>query len=215
MTRSTGGEAPCSSFSQFKASVDEHQHPTSAQRAHRRYSYPLKDNSVPAWAVPTIASFGPLGVFLAFFLLNRSSKLELHHSIVGVLACVTATGILTNLIKVRQLSFDVAFFEGHCLLIRNLNTWFGTIVALDQLNPHLICPCDDARLMHVHKNPQVMVGRPRPDFFARCWPDGAKMAFSPIGVPMCTDASINPNEGVKSFPRWGARECMNFILPAS
>lgn len=35
---------------------------------------------------------------------------------------------------------------------------------------------------------------------SRCWPNGAKPVFSPEGHPICSDAAVNPEEGIKSFP---------------
>ena len=36
-----------------------------------RYSYPLKANTVPSWAVPVISLLGPGGAFLVFYILYR------------------------------------------------------------------------------------------------------------------------------------------------
>lgn len=47
---------------------------------------------------------------------------------------------------------------------------------------------------------KVQVGRPRPHFVNRCWPQGLKPVFSPDGVPLCADSAIDPAEGIKSFP---------------
>lgn len=44
------------------------------------------------------------------------------------------------------------------------------------------------------------VGRPRPNFVARCWPDGAPVAFDADGVPACAPGAVGPLEGRKSFP---------------
>ena len=45
----------------------------------------------------------------------------------------------------------------------------------------------------------VQVGRPRPNFVARCWPDGNKK-FLDSGLPDCAANAVDPNEGRKSFP---------------
>lgn len=78
--------------------------------------YPLKDNTVPLWAVPVYAVLFPMAVFLAFYF-NRRDVYDFHHAILGLLFSVLITGVITDAIK-------------------------------------------DA------------VGRPRPDFFWRCFPDG-------------------------------------------
>jgi len=44
------------------------------------------------------------------------------------------------------------------------------------------------------------VGRPRPNFAARCWPNGQPMKFGGEGVPVCAADAIDPGEGRKSFP---------------
>lgn len=44
------------------------------------------------------------------------------------------------------------------------------------------------------------VGRPRPDFLARCWPGGASPAWDAQGRPVCAREAIDVDEGLKSFP---------------
>lgn len=44
------------------------------------------------------------------------------------------------------------------------------------------------------------VGRPRPDFLARCWPGGAAPAWDAQGRPVCAREAIDVEEGLKSFP---------------
>uniref|UniRef100_A0A5B6YHS8 Putative Lipid phosphate phosphatase 2 isoform 1 n=1 Tax=Davidia involucrata TaxID=16924 RepID=A0A5B6YHS8_DAVIN len=97
--------------------------------------YPLKDNTVPIWAVPVIAILLPLAVIIVYYFIKRDIY-DLHHAILGLLYSVLLTGVITDAIK-------------------------------------------DA------------VGRPRPDFFWRCFPDG-KGVFDPVTSVI--------KEGHKSFP---------------
>ena len=52
-------------------------------------------------------------------------------------------------------------------------------------------------LEYVH---HLQVGRPRPNFAQRCWPGGQTPTYNPLGVPICSDNSVDPAEGRKSFP---------------
>ncbi|KAM1326693.1 hypothetical protein ACFX14_011208 [Malus domestica] len=106
--------------------------------------YPLKDNTVPFWAVPIIAVLLPLAVILVYYFI-RKDVYDLHHAILGLLFSVFITAVLTDAIK-----------DG--------------------------------------------VGRPRPDFFWRCFPDG-KGVFDPTTKDViCTGIKSVIKEGHKSFP---------------
>ncbi|KAA8547774.1 hypothetical protein F0562_004203 [Nyssa sinensis] len=96
--------------------------------------YPLKDNTIPMWAVPIYAVLLPIATFLLFYF-RRRDVYDLHHAILGV---------ITNAIK-------------------------------------------DA------------VGRPRPDFFWRCFPDG-KDVYDQLGNVACHGDKSIIKEGHKSFP---------------
>ncbi|GAB4823961.1 hypothetical protein N2152v2_011007 [Parachlorella kessleri] len=65
-----------------------------------KYSYPLRKDQVPPWAVPVIAFFGPACIILGFYLSGRLSRMETHHAILMAAACVSTNGVITNLIKV-------------------------------------------------------------------------------------------------------------------
>ena len=111
-----------------------------------RYSYPLRGDTVPAWAVPLISLFSPVAVILLHAACWRqSSRLEAHSAILAALSCVITTALVTNLIKLG-------------------------------------------------------VGRPRPDFVARCWPDGNLRFDAQSGLPACAKGGADPAEGRKSFP---------------
>ncbi|CBI26967.3 unnamed protein product, partial [Vitis vinifera] len=105
--------------------------------------YPLKDNTVPVWAVPIYAVLLPIVIFILFYL-RRRDVYDLHHSILGLLFSVLITAVITDAIK-------------------------------------------DA------------VGRPRPDFFWRCFPDG-KDVYDQWGDVICHGKDSIIREGHKSFP---------------
>lgn len=106
--------------------------------------YPLKDNTVPLWAVPIVAIILPFTVILVFYFIRRDVY-DLHHALLGLLFSVLITGVLTDAIK-------------------------------------------DA------------VGRPRPDFFWRCFPDGKGVFHNVTGNVLCTGSKSVIKEGHKSFP---------------
>ncbi|PSR87764.1 Lipid phosphate phosphatase [Actinidia chinensis var. chinensis] len=105
--------------------------------------YPMKDNTVPVWAVPMYAVLLPIVVFLAFYF-RRRCVYDLHHAILGLLFAVLITGVLTESIK-------------------------------------------------------NAVGRPRPDFFWRCFPDGIDN-YDKWGNVVCHGEDSIIKEGHKSFP---------------
>ncbi|KAK6921694.1 Phosphatidic acid phosphatase type 2/haloperoxidase [Dillenia turbinata] len=105
--------------------------------------YPMKSDTVPAWAVPLYAVLLPIGVFILFYV-RRRDVYDLHHSILGLLFAVLIAGVLTDAIK-------------------------------------------DA------------VGRPRPDFFWRCFPDG-RDDYDALGNVICHGKESVVKEGYKSFP---------------
>ncbi|KAG9449567.1 hypothetical protein H6P81_009532 [Aristolochia fimbriata] len=106
--------------------------------------YPLKDPTVPFWAVPIICLLLPSLVVLGYYYYRRDVY-DIHHAILGLLYSAMITGVITDAIK-------------------------------------------DA------------VGRPRPDFFWRCFPDG-KPVFHPVtGNVICHGLKNVIKEGRKSFP---------------
>lgn len=107
-------------------------------------TYPLKDNTVPAWAVPIIAIILPFTVFLVYYF-YRKDVYDLHHAILGLLYSVLITGVLTDAIK-------------------------------------------------------NAVGRPRPDFFWRCFPDGRAVYDNVTMNVICHGDKSVIKEGHKSFP---------------
>ncbi|KAK4479895.1 hypothetical protein RD792_015439 [Penstemon davidsonii] len=115
--------------------------------------YPMKENTVPVWAVPIYAVLLPIFIFVLYYL-RRKDVYDLHHSILGLLFAVLITGVLTDSIK-------------------------------------------DA------------VGRPRPDFFWRCFPDGQDVwSFAGLGF-----LALYLSGKIKCFDRRGhvAKLCILFL----
>ncbi|GFP79164.1 lipid phosphate phosphatase 1 [Phtheirospermum japonicum] len=90
--------------------------------------YPMKENTVPVWAVPIYAVLLPIAIFV-FFYLRRRDVYDLHHAILGLLFAALITAVLTDSIK-------------------------------------------------------NATGRPRPDFFWRCFPDGVE-DYNHLGDVRC------------------------------
>jgi len=106
--------------------------------------YPMKDNTVPFWAVPIIGIIGPMLIITAIYF-KRRNVYDLHHAILGLLFSVLITAVLTDAIK-----------DG--------------------------------------------VGRPRPDFFWRCFPDGKPDYNNFTTGAICHGKASVIKEGHKSFP---------------
>ncbi|XP_058091412.1 lipid phosphate phosphatase 2-like isoform X2 [Magnolia sinica] len=118
------------------------------------FMYPLKDNTVPFWAVPMIAILLPFAIVIAIYF-RRRDVYDLHHAILGLLFSVLITGVITDAIK-------------------------------------------DA------------VGRPRPDFFWRCFPDGNALYDNITSNVICHGDEKVIKEGHKSFPS-GHTSCLGFL----
>ncbi|XP_031477329.1 lipid phosphate phosphatase 2-like [Nymphaea colorata] len=106
--------------------------------------YPMKDNTVPFWAVPVIGILVPFIIFFVIYLI-RKDVYDFHHGVLGILYSVLITAVITDAIK-------------------------------------------DA------------VGRPRPDFFWRCFPDGKDVYDTVTGGVICHGIKSVIKEGHKSFP---------------
>ncbi|XP_021912203.1 lipid phosphate phosphatase 2-like isoform X2 [Carica papaya] len=105
--------------------------------------YPLKDNTVPVWAVPIYAVLLPIAIFICVYF-RRRDVYDLHHAVLGLLFSVLITGVITDSLK-------------------------------------------------------NATGRPRPDFFWRCFPDG-KDKYDEFGGVICHGLASVIKEGHKSFP---------------
>ncbi|XBI24318.1 hypothetical protein VPH35_049434 [Triticum aestivum] len=106
--------------------------------------YPVKQSTVPAWAVPVISMLCPVLVFVAVYVARRDVY-DLHHATLGVIFAVLITAAFTDVIK-------------------------------------------------------TAVGRPRPDFFWRCFPDGRQVYDQVTGGVICHGEKGFLTDGRKSFP---------------
>lgn len=106
--------------------------------------YPLKDNTVPFWAVPIIAILLPFCIILIYYFI-RKDVYDFHQATLGLLFSVLITAVITDAIK-----------DG--------------------------------------------VGRPRPDFFWRCFPEGKGVFNNVTGIVICNGEKGVIKEGHKSFP---------------
>ncbi|XP_056696540.1 lipid phosphate phosphatase 2 isoform X2 [Spinacia oleracea] len=106
--------------------------------------YPLKENTVPFWAVPIIAILLPFCVILIYYFF-RKDVYDFHQATLGLLFSVLITSVITDAIK-----------DG--------------------------------------------VGRPRPDFYWRCFPDNIPKFHNITGDVACTGFKSVIKEGHKSFP---------------
>ncbi|KAJ8445641.1 hypothetical protein Cgig2_018582 [Carnegiea gigantea] len=106
--------------------------------------YPLKDNTVPFWAVPIIAILLPFCIILIYYFI-RKDVYDFHQATLGLLFSVLLTAVITDAIK-----------DG--------------------------------------------VGRPRPDFFWRCFPNGQGVFNNVTLNVICTGKKGVIKEGHKSFP---------------
>lgn len=107
-----------------------------------QYSYPLKANTVPSWAVLAMTTTVPMAVAVLMYRFHRDRR-ELSRALLGLWTSLAITFFLTNFVK-------------------------------------------------------LMIGRPRPNFVARCWPDGQIRGIP--GVPECSGDPHAAKEGRKSFP---------------
>ena len=159
--------------------------------------------TVPRRTAPyrSIAVFTPLLALLGCLAAGRITRGEAHAACLLALTCVATTGLLTNWVKVQASRAQRGCTAAlpHPSSVR----WRPPTPGCPPPRPHVrLLPrpyADEPVLV----SPQV--GRPRPHFVQRCWPGGAPPAFTPEGRPKCLDASIDPEEGIKSWPSGAVR----------
>ncbi|XP_057995725.1 lipid phosphate phosphatase 2 isoform X2 [Hevea brasiliensis] len=139
-------------------------------------SYPLKDNTVPFWAVPIVAILLPFVIILVYYFIRRDVY-DLHHAILGS---------SQSLIDFIVLIPDVCMC---CIDVITQQIMIDTGLLFSVLITGVITDAiKDA------------VGRPRPDFFWRCFPDGKGVFNNVTTDVMCTGVKSVIKEGHKSFP---------------
>lgn len=107
------------------------------------YRLPLRPQTVSTAWVPVIGLAVPALAILLSFAARRDAR-DLHQALLGLVASVAFTAVVTDVLK-------------------------------------------------------VSVGAPRPDFFARCFPDG-QAVYGADGDVLCTGDAAIVREGYKSFP---------------
>lgn len=151
---------------------------------------------MPAWAVPCMAVFTPLLLVAGARLAGRVSRAEAHHAILLAVYCVATTGTLTNWVKAnvsaRKCRGAVAAGAR-----RSGCPPLALVPASQPPFWPFRCPFLNNILVYF-----LQIGRPRPHFLQRCWPNGLKPVFSPDGLPRCADSAIDPLEGIKVG--WGS-----------
>ncbi|QDZ24899.1 type 2 phosphatidic acid phosphatase [Chloropicon primus] len=121
---------------------------TEGELASGTYSYPLRPNSFPSWALlPACILFPCLVIVMCMKSIKRTTGRQLHHALLGLFMSLGFTNCLTCFLK-------------------------------------------------------LMIGRPRPDFLARCFDNNVPdpIPFSSPGYPACTGDPAVVAEGRRSFP---------------
>ena len=121
---------------------------TEGEIASGTYSYPLRPNSFPSWALlPACIIFPVLLILFCLKVLKKTKPIAVHHALLGLFMSLGFTNCLTCFLK-------------------------------------------------------LMIGRPRPDFLARCFdsqvPD--PIPWERPGYPACTGNPAIIAEGRRSFP---------------
>ncbi|XP_028788414.1 lipid phosphate phosphatase 2-like [Neltuma alba] len=138
--------------------------------------YPYKDETIPFRVVQIVTILFPIAVFFMFYICKRNVY-DLHHSILGIFHCFDfVTGLL--------------LFPCSWLMVSYLNALLGTSgILFSALITGVITDLV-----------KVAVGRPRPSFFWRCFPDGKAVFDAITNDVVCHGDEKIIKEGYKSFP---------------
>ncbi|XP_021603701.1 lipid phosphate phosphatase 2 isoform X2 [Manihot esculenta] len=140
--------------------------------------YPFKSNTVPVWAVPIYAVILPMVIFLIIYF-RRRDIYDLHHAILGNNIFHFLVLYLLKFPSCYQLRLSLPNAQDVFMSAGLFYSVLVTAVITDSI-----------------KN---AVGRPRPDFFWRCFPDG-KDVYDQLGNVICHGDKNIIKEGHKSFP---------------
>ncbi|GJN38815.1 hypothetical protein PR202_gb27891 [Eleusine coracana subsp. coracana] len=116
--------------------------------------YPLKDNTVPVWAVPVVAVVGPMLIIVGIYM-KRRNVYDLHHAILGKFSALSFTlyAEATPILVVQTASAVVASSElaSLFLLIATLNAVF-LLQNYHNVTGAVICHGDKAVIKEGYKS---------------------------------------------------------------
>ena len=112
--------------------------------------------------MPILSLVVPAAVICMLLLARGGSRMEAHHAILMLVACVLTTGLVTNVVKVQASQGEGLGAPSRLL--------------------HAAMPNCAAALAAATPLPLLsrsrQVGRPRPDFVYHCWPRTLKPVFN-------------------------------------
>ncbi|KAJ9528014.1 hypothetical protein QJQ45_005715 [Haematococcus lacustris] len=158
-----------------------------------KHSYPYHENTVPSWTVPVYAIGAPLLAFSLARLVLSPRKVTTdvwYRTLYACLFAIFLTAAITNCLKVRWAAAAAALMQTA-----------RPVYARHALLP-MLCVLLPSERSAAHCV-QIAIGRPRPNFVFRCWPDGAPVFAGENqygGYAVCSTDSATEAEHRKSFP---------------